>query len=226
MKIASITDLASLPKPYQLAGADLRNASLWGANIWGADLQGANLQGANLAGANLVDAYLTGANLERANLRWASLTGANLTGANLEGANLQGAYLEGANLQGAYLEGANLEGAKLPDLFVKLPPVGESFIGWKKVQGRIVLKLEIPAESPRVSTFIGTKCRAKSAKVLEAFDVQGNPVQETEFLSLYDKDFVYRLGEVVEVEDFDDDIRVECTRGIHFFSTWEEAEEY
>ena len=149
-----------------------------------------------------------------------------LQSADLRGAYLKGADLREANLNGADLRGADLEGAKLPEFLVKLPPVGESFIGWKKVCGGVVLKLEIPAESPRVSTFIGTKCRAKRAKVLEAFDFSGNPAQETEFESLRDYTFVYRVGEVVEVRDFDDDIRVECTRGIHFFIEREEAQEY
>ena len=174
------------------------------------------LQNADLREAYLREAYLQGAYLSRANLQ----------GANLWCASLQGADLEGAKLRGASLQGADLEGAKLPEFLVKLPPVGESFIAWKKVRGNVILKLEIPAESPRVSTFLGTKCRAKRAKVLEAFDLFGNPVQETEFESLYDHTFTYRLGEVGEFTDFDDDIRVECTQGIHFFSMRGEAERY
>ena len=149
-----------------------------------------------------------------------------LQSADLRGAYLKGADLREANLNGADLRGADLEGAKLPEFLVKLPPVGESFIGWKKVCGGVVLKLEIPAESPRVSTFIGTKCRAKRVKVLEAFDRLGSSVQETEFRSLHDHAFVYRIGEVVEVLDFDDDILAVCTRGIHFFVEREEAEKY
>ena len=205
-KIRNTTDLAGLPKPCLLQGAllqgvDFQDADLRGANLWKVDLEGANLQGADLQGAFLQDA-------------------------DLRGANLQGANLQGAKLQGADLDGANLQGAKLPDPLVKLPPVGESFIAWKKVRGNVVLKLEIPAESPRVSTLTGTKCRAKRVKVLEAFDRLRNSVQEVGFESLYDHTFVYRLGEVVEVKDFDDDIRIACTQGIHFFSTRGEAERY
>jgi uncharacterized protein YjbI with pentapeptide repeats len=191
--------MKTIKSKTDLIDADLRNADLGNADLGNADLRGAKLGGADLNGANLSGAYL-----------WI---------ANLSGADLRGAYLEGA-----YLEGAYLEGAKLPKFLVKLPPVGESFIGWKKVRDEIVLKLEIQADSPRISTFVGTKCRAQSAKALEAFDCEGNPVQETKFQSIHDRTFVYKLGEAVEVENFDDDIRLECTQGIHFFMDRNKAE--
>ena len=184
--------MKTIKSKTDLIDADLRNADLGNADLGNADLRGAKLGGADLNGANLSGAYL-----------WI---------ANLSGADLRGAYLEGA-----YLEGAYLEGAKLPKFLVKLPPVGESFIGWKKVRDEIVLKLEIQADSPRISTFVGTKCRAQSAKALEAFDCEGNPVQETKFKSLFNSTFICKLGGVAEVADFDPSIQIECTRGIHFF---------
>ncbi len=36
----------------------------------------------------------------------------------------------------------------------------------------------------------------------------------------------YYKGAIVEADSFDDDIRLECTNGIHFFMTKEEAEEW
>ena len=216
MKITSVDDFKRLPFPYQLQGADLTGASLEEAGFYEANLQGANFQ----------KAYLQGANLQGANLQGANLQGANLRGAALVGANLRNANLEGAVLFDALLEGANLSGAKLPEFLVKLPPLGQSFIAWKKVWDCFILKLEIPADSPRVSTFTGRKCRAKSAKVLKAFRVCGKPAEQTMFRSLRDYYFIYRVGETVEVPDFNDDIRLECTQGIHFFETRKEAEEY
>ena len=215
MKITCATDLEGLWFPYQLQGADLRGANLDRANFHRANFQGANFHGARLQRANL----------QAANLRGANLQGANLQGATLIEVNLRNANLEGADLQDADLQDADLTGAKLPEFLVKLPPLGQSFIAWKKVRG-FILKLEIPADSPRVSTFIGRKCRAKAAKVLEAFRFSGKPTEETEFQSLHDYYFIYRVGQTVEVSDFDDDIRVECTQGIHFFETREEAEQY
>ncbi len=165
-----------------------------------------------LEGANLEGAILYGTNLEGASLEWASLKGANLEWANLYGANLEWANLEGANLYGAKLKGANLKGANLPHF--RICPEEGNFIAWKKVQGG-VLKLLIPAEAKRTSSLVGRKCRAEFVKVLEGSGT-----------SRHDNKTEYRVGLTVYPDKYDDDIRVECTSGIHFFMTRKEAEEY
>lgn len=43
---------------------------------------------------------------------------------------------------------------------------------------------------------------------------------------MYDNRTVYRVGKIIRPDLFDEDIRVECTNGIHFFITRKEAEEY
>jgi len=226
-----------------LEGANLEGANLWGAYLKGANLYGANLYGAYLEGANLYGAYLEGANLEGANLRGAYLKGANLEGANLYGANLYGAYLEGANLYGANLEGANLEGANLYGAYLRgatLPPFSVApteggFTAFKKVYGPpalgrngndYVLQLFIASDAHRTSSLIGRKCRAKEVVVIAAFNPDGTPVEVKEFHSGHDRSFKYRVGEVAACPDYDDDIRVECTKGIHFFMSRKEAAEY
>lgn len=185
-----------------LQGADLQNAILWGANLQGAVLQGADLRLANLQRADLQNAIL----------RDAILRGAILRGANLQRADLQRAILQGVNLQGV-----NLEGANLPEF--QLCPEG-SFVAWKKVEGA-VLKLEVPSDALRTSSLVGRKCRASKVKVLEAF---GSDKGQWE--SLYEVKVVYKVGEVVIPDSYDPDIRVECSHGIHFFLTREEAENY
>ena len=129
-----------------------------------------------------------------------------------EKANLNWAYLEGANLEGAYLYGANLANAKLPH-FQICPEVGD-FIAWKKVHGG-VLKLLIPAAAKRTSSLVGRKCRAEFVVVLEGSGA-----------SRHDPRTLYEPGITVHPDKYDDDIRVECTSGIHFFMTRKEAEEY
>ena len=78
----------------------------------------------------------------------------------------------------------------------------------------------------RTAALIGNKCRCSKAKVASATDLEGNSVEATEFQSLHDASFIYRLGETVEEPEYDGDIRVECTTGIHFFKTFEEARDY
>jgi hypothetical protein len=50
-----------------------------------------------------------------------------------------------------------------------------------------------------------------------------NTTEYNEVNSDHDKNFLYRVGETVEVKDFDDDRWNECSTGIHFFITRDEA---
>ncbi|TFE99444.1 hypothetical protein B5M44_04395 [Shinella sumterensis] len=180
----------------------------------------ANLYGANLYGADLRSADLRSANLYGADLRSADLRSADLCGANLCGANLCGANLCGANLCGANLCGANLKDAKYASLVIaqtRILPEG-SIIGWKKCQGGVIVKLRIPEDARRSHAF-GRKCRAEFADVLEVIgDETGT--------SSHDGETIYRVGERVTPDSFDENWQEECAAGIHFFITREEAENY
>jgi hypothetical protein len=183
----------------------------------------ANLSEANLYGANLFRANLSGANLFRADL-----TGANLSEANLYRANLSEANLSEANLYRVDLTGADLTGADLPNF--QIVPEEGTFIGWKKVKYKglyFILKLEIQNDASRTSTLIGRKCRASKVKVIQATEICLSGLElctsVTEFTCLNDNyAFTYKLNEIHETE-FDPDIRIECTKGIHFFITKKEA---
>ena len=211
-----------------LSDADLRNADLCRANLRNANLRGANLSNANLRGANLSDADLRNADLCRANLRNANLRGANLSNANLRGANLRDADLLGANLSDADLCRADLFGASIDqmmwDIYTVFYPLqcpeSGSYIGYKKASG-LVVELEIPADARR-SSATSRKCRASKAKVLSITDINGNPAGG-QVKSNYDPNFVYAIGETVEVTDFDDNRWNECSTGIHHFITRAEA---
>ena len=180
------------------------------ANLAGAYLVRANLAGANLADANLAGAYLEGANLEGANLAGAYLVRANLAGANLAGANLAGANLDGANLAGANLAGA--------DKFRLGKVLDEPLTGYKITSEGVVIAAEIPAGAI-VFCINGCKCRTNRAKIT---DMDGHEV----LYSQYDNTFEYRLGQEIEIKDFNLMYNVECASGFHFFRTRKEAEEY
>ncbi|MBK8200646.1 MAG: pentapeptide repeat-containing protein [Acidobacteria bacterium] len=203
-----------------LTGAYLTGADLSVADLTGAYLTGAYLTGAYLTGADLTGAYLTGANLTGANLSVADLTGAYLTGADLTGADLSVADLTGANLTGAYLTGADLSVAYLPAF--QIPQEG-SLIGWKAVCGGIA-KLEIPTDAKRTACLINRKCRAEFVRTLELV-VDGQP-EATSAPGRHDEKTAYTIGEITRPDSYDDDIRVDCTHGIHFFLTKSEAEKW
>ena len=236
-----------------LRGANLSDADLRCANLSDADLRCANLRDADLRGANLSDADLRGADLSDADLRCANLSNADLFGANLRGANLSDANLRNADLRNADLRNADLCRADLSNadlrcadlrnadlcradlceasidqmmwniytVFYPLQcPESGSYIGYKKASG-LVVELEIPADARR-SSATSRKCRASKAKVLSITDINGNPAGG-QVKSNYDPNFVYAIGETVEVTDFDDNRWNECSTGIHHFITRAEA---
>ena len=178
-----------------------------------ADLCGADLRGANLSDGNLRNANLCCANLCCANLRGADLCGANLSGADLRDANLCDAKNTNKTAWDAYT-------AFYP---LQCPETG-SFIGYKKAAGKIVM-LEICADAKR-SSATSRKCRCSKAKVLSITNLDGSESGLTEVRSYYSKEFVYCVGETVEVPDFDENRWNECAPGIHFFVTREEAVKY
>ena len=220
-----------------LSGADLRGADLYRANLRGASLRGASLRRANLSGADLRGANLRETTLKWANLKWANLNGAYLRWANLSGADLSGADISKADLRGADLRGSDISGADLRGVYFRdanlsgtygIPviccPEEGSFIGFKKA-GDYIVKILILDDAKR-SSATSRKCRCSKAKVLSITELDGSETDVTEVNSNYDSSFVYRIGETVEVPDFDDDRWNECAPGIHFFITRQEAVEY
>ena len=208
-----------------LSYTDLRGFNLTKVNLAFADLSGTNLSRVNLLCAVLHCSDLRAANLSHVNVSCANLKYANLRYANLEGAKLSGADLEGANLRGANLSyadltHANLQNATLTDVknFPNIPmacPTEGSFIGWKHA-GDYIVKLEIPADAKR-SSGISTMCRCSKATVLAIENRDGTSAAVTEVCSEYDPEFIYRVGETVTVDDFDDNRFNEYAPGIHFY---------
>ena len=181
-----------------LVEAVKKHAYLRGADLGGADLGGADLRGADLRGAYLRDA-------------------------DLRDADLGDAYLGGAYLRGANLRDADLGGAKeIPYIPFACPSDG-AFIGWKKVNGKLV-KLEIPEDARRCSA-TSQKCRCDKAKVLAITDTDGgNPIQ-----SIFNNSYsgvTYKVGAMVYPDRFDEDRWNECSNGIHFFINKQDAINY
>ena len=224
-----------------LRGADLRDADLSGADLSDADLSDADLSRADLRGAVLRRAVLSGAvlseaDLSRVDLRGADLSEAVLNGAVLSDADLSEAVLRDADLSEADLRRADLSRAVLSDAdlsradlphFVVCPEEG-AFVAYKRLAGGNLAKLEIPADAKRTSSLVGRKCRAEYARVL-ALSRDDGATWETSGEAVsggHTTTARYVVGEIVRPDSYDDDIRVECTHGIHFFITLREAREY
>lgn len=182
----------------------------------------ADLRNMNLKSADLRDANLSYANLMNADLRNADLRDANLRNADLSYANLMEADLMEADLRAAVNMDEILWDCRTEFYPMQCPEEG-AFIGWKKAHGCIV-KLEICADALR-SSATSRKCRCSSAKVLAIENVDGSKYGDV-IESDYDPYFLYKVGKIVKVGNFDTNRWNECAPGIHFFLTREEAVKY
>ena len=161
----------------------------------------------------------------KADLSWADLRGANLRNADLRGADLRWANLRNADLRGADLRNADLSWADLrgavfsvADKFRLGEVLDEPLVGYKKTKEGVVITAGIPAGAI-VFCINGSKCRTNKAKIT---DMCGNEVLH----SRHDNNFEYRLGQEINIKDFNLMYNVECASGFHFFRTRKEAEEY
>ena len=225
---------ADLSNAY-LNNADLRFADLSNSNLSNAYLTSANLNDSNLSNANLRYTNLTSANLRcsdlrRADLRDADLRYTNLTGANLTGTDLRRVDLRYANLTGANLNTADLRCIKYNYLSMGLNlvcPEEGSYVGYKKAKNKdeeVIIKLLITEDALRNSATT-RKCRCSKAEVLSITSLD-NKKDYNEAYSNYDNSFIYRIGEIIEVKDFDTNRWNNCSTGIHHFITRKEAVEY
>ena len=91
-----------------------------------------------------------------------------------------------------------------------------------------IIELKIPADAKRSSGF-GRKCRCDRAFVKSIRVVcNGNEVDSCESILYCDggSPFIYKKGQFVKPDSFDENRFKECSHGIHFFMTKEEAENY
>jgi hypothetical protein len=231
------TLLEAIKSTANLRSADLRYANLRSANLSSANLRCADLRYANLRYANLRSANLSSADLHSADLQSADLSSANLSSADLHSADLRCANLHSANLSSADLRSANLRCADLrcanlsyatglelntiKKFFWILPEEG-SFIAWKKLANDCIAKIEIPKESKRTCNLLGRKCRAEFVKTLEIINSEGKLIK-TGTNGTHEKKIKYIVGKITKTDEFDDSFMIDCSHGIHFFLTKQEA---
>ena len=210
----------------------LRLAIIWAikndANLSGADLRGADLSYAVLSNADLSYAVLSYADLSCAVLRGADLSYADLSyavlrGVDLSNTDLSNAVLSNANLSGAAMIGTVLIGAENHNYMI-CPEQG-SFQAWKKLSNGHVALLEIPARAKRITSMTSRKCRASLVKTIAIYDRSGAETNES-IAGKHDGKTFYKKGRLTKPDKFDNDARIECSHGIHFFMTRQEAEDW
>jgi hypothetical protein len=90
-----------------------------------------------------------------------------------------------------------------------------TLIGYKKLANGNIAKLRIPQAAARVNAYGSRKCRAAYVTVISGIGV-----------SKHDGATKYAPKRKVVCDKFDPDPRVECSGGIHFFLTEQEAKDY
>ncbi len=176
-----------------------------------------NFQNKNLQGKDFSNMDLRGANFKNCNLEGVDFRKSDLRGANIESANLFGSNLEGALLDNIIYD----KNTKYYELYC---PKEGAFLGYKKCYNYRLVQLLIPSDAKRTSA-TRNSCRCNKAKVLTIKSLDFKEYYD-EAVSFVDENFVYRVGEWVIANNFNEDRWVESTRGIHFFMTRKEAMEY
>ena len=159
---------------------------------------------------------VAGDTLREADLREVGLFGADLRGADLRGANLFEADFRRANLCGADL---------LCTVGMLQCPESGAFTGFKKLRDGLIAEIEILPDAKR-SSATTRKCRCDKAKVVAITQKDGTPFAGEYGVSQHDSSFLYKIGDIVSVDNYDNDRWNECSTGIHFFITRQEAVDY
>lgn len=156
----------------------------------------------------------------RCNFSNAGFVGCNFHNARFSNCDFRGAGLyDDCNFRDALFD--NIETNEFTRMGIPMtcPDTG-SFIGWKAGRNYII-KLEIPEDAERSSSN-SRKCRCSKAKVLEIQSLTDETILHDEDMS-FRGGLIYRVGEMVYPDEWDPNRWNECSHGIHFFLTKEEA---
>lgn len=218
-----------------IRGADLTKSVFYGCNFYKSNLSGSNFSYSDLGYNNFSKTDFSESDLSNSSIRCNDFSKSNLSRSDiygtdfskndLRGSNLNCSDLSHSNFSSNNLAGASTEGVKFNHLtafFPKQCPEKGSYIGFKKAN-KAIIELLIPEDALR-SSATSRKCRASKVKVLSITAPDGLTLNEV--ASDWDKNFIYRVGETIEITDFNKDRWNECSAGIHHFITRKEAEMY
>ena len=198
----------------------------------------------NFYSCNLFRSYVNASNFENCNFKRTTLTDINFCNCIFKKCDLSMSILSYSNMSSSKFIETNIKHAVLlntilPDLkynsiigFNDECPKEGPFIGWKKCYDNnnnlYIVKLEILTNAKRGSG-TSTKCRCDKAKVLDILNImtlKSESENINEVHSMYDPNFIYKIGNIIEVKDFDDDFKNTCSKGIHFFMNKKEIINY
>lgn len=238
-------------KDVKISGFELRNIDLSQATFDNVTMRyvcvdnvkfdSAEFDDCNFEGSSFTDCTFKQADVRKNNFANADFTDCDFTDTIANEANFQNVYFTNVNFTGTHANGTDFRNVEFNNCelkcilydectagFAMACPETGAFTAYKKAclynHSDCIVKLEVPADALR-SSATTRKCRVSKAKVVAIYDMSGNSIQKNAY-SNHTKNFVYRIGKMVEVKNFDKDRWHECAPGIHCFITKKEAELY
>lgn len=201
-------------KDLDLSGKVLRNKDYSNSHFINVDLSNTDWTGSDFSNSLFENSSFENSILKNVNFRGADFRGGNINNTDIRGANFYFSILENCPKENVLFDSTT-------NYFEMVCPEKGYFIGYKKCFNDRIVKLLILKDSLRSSS-TNDACRTNKAKVLSITDIE-NKRGFNEATSFVDENFVYRVGEVVHSEGFNEDRWVDSTTGIHFYMTRELA---
>lgn len=208
---------------------DLTYISMRAKKLEGMDFSRVDFSNSDFKDVNFKSCKFDNAKLQYTKFENCDLSGSSFAYADLFAADLRTCDLSGSNFDGADFFAALLWEAKLDNLFVTdrtkffrnyCPEEGYIF-GYKKCFNERMVQLLIPKDAKRCSSTTNA-CRCDKARVVAITDVNKKESYK-EAMSFVDPNFIYRLGEMVYADSYNEDRWHDSSHGIHFWMTFEEA---
>jgi len=205
-----------------LNGAVLTNQEFYGADFEKLNLSHATLRFCRFGYCNMQKACLKSATIDECLVKHSNLTCAYMRNACLLDSSLLACYVNGADFNNFMHRNLSVNWCNIDYALNvgKIPyacPQEGSFEAFKIVESdnKYLVKLFVPEDARRSSSF-GGKCRCDKAKVLEITRMSDN-ISVCECINVEHHPTVYRVGEIVYPDKWDDCRWHECSSGIHFF---------
>lgn len=233
-----------------LSSLNIKNRNLKRARFYNCDMNKMKINHCDMSHTHFSLSNMKHIFFENCNFLDMDFIESNLKGAHFFESKLVNVDLMNSNLSNAEIRDCELKNIRANSYtsFYSLQcPEEGSFIGFKKASifvpdvisenyivtnmkiwtpQPVIVKLQITEDSLR-SSATSRKCRCSKAKVLSISYLDGTECPKgTIAHSHYNSNFTYKVGDILEIKNFDKNRWEECSTGIHFFITREEAVNY
>ena len=231
---------------------NFKNSTFYEANFYTCDIDGTIFERTNLVRADFESATISNTSFKLTAANSAIFTHGSFYNVDFTDSYLQRALFNNVSMQsGCKFKGALLDNTNFHDSQIDIEDLNKvgipyttiglnmacpeegAFVGWKYVRNNrdyYLIKLLIPEDAKR-SSATTRKCRCDKAFVLDIVDLFNEDIhyekcENPNSITYTGKKTVYKVGETIYPDSWDEDRWVECSHGIHFFITKQEAINY